>query len=98
MSDDQYHIMRMNGMSPSGLPLPEEPGESELSSSTGSDAVVRFRIKLCCDYGPNHRGWGEWHEHQVGNKQLYDGLLKKLIGDRTIVAFEVERQNAGDKV
>ncbi len=36
MSDDQYHIMRMNGMSPSGLPIPEPPGESELPSSTGS--------------------------------------------------------------
>jgi len=43
MSDDQYHIMRMNGMSPSGLPLPESAGESELPSSTGSDDAGELR-------------------------------------------------------
>jgi len=39
MSDEQYHIMRMNGMSPSGLPLPEPEGRSELAASTGSETA-----------------------------------------------------------
>lgn len=33
---DNYHIMRMNGMSPSGLPMPERQGESELAPARGS--------------------------------------------------------------
>lgn len=32
-TDDQYHQMRMNGMSPSGLPIPE-PDRDEISRKT----------------------------------------------------------------
>lgn len=68
---------------------------NETQSAVGSmpllGAVVKFKIKLCCNYGRNHRGWGQWHECTVPNESRYNALLKSLTDDPTVMAFETQR-------
>ena len=63
-----------------------------MCAAPGSGLVIRFKIRLCCDYGPNHRGWGDWHECAI-DADLYNALLKGLCDDPTVAAFECVRPN-----
>ena len=84
MSDEQYRIMRMNGMSPSGLPLPEPPGESELIMERD-----HYKLALCrlCGAKAEHREEPEQDRH--GHTLFYVRCMVCLI--RTI-----NKYNRGD--
>ena len=68
---------------------PEAQGS--LAAPSGSGAV-KFKIKLCCNYGRDGCGWGQWHEMTVTSEARYAALLKSLVADPTVMAFESERQ------
>lgn len=60
---------------------------SELAPVSGS-VNLRFRIRLCCDYGHGEK-WGEWHELAMPRAQ-YEKLLDKILADPEIKDFEIQ--------
>jgi hypothetical protein len=72
---------------------PTSTARPSLCAAPGSGSVIRFKIRLCCDYGPNHRGLGDWHECTIPADR-YDAFLKGLCDDPTVAAFECVRPNS----
>lgn len=64
-------------------------GSAPFGPANGSGTAIRVRIKIFCDYGRNHRGWGEWHERTM-TPERYEAMLKALTNDPTVLAFECQ--------
>lgn len=62
-------------------------GEAVLSASSGS-VNVRFKIRMCCDYGRGAR-WGQWHDMEI-KRELYGQMLDKLMADKEVKAFDIK--------
>jgi hypothetical protein len=73
MSDEQYHNMRMNGLSPSGLPIPEPEYPSSLAAPAGS-TTLKALDEVC------HAPESEWAS-KLSNAELADELIANLWAD-----------------
>ena len=72
----------------------EVNGGTPFAEARGS-ANVRFKIRMCCDYGRGAK-WGQWHDMEI-KRELYGQMLDKLMADKEVKAFDIEPSSPNGK-